>query len=68
MTSKTFRPAPSWEGERAETVHFAGEQICRHDNKNPVNRQEISVINYSVDARLNVVRVYFGPRRCEVQQ
>ena len=67
MTSKTFRPAPSWEGERAETVHFAGEQICRHDNKNPVNHQEISVINYSVDARLNVVRVNFGPLRSGVQ-
>ena len=67
MTQKTNRPVTSGKGERAEKVHFAGEQIYLHDNKNPLDQQEISIINYSVDARLNVVRVYFGPRHSGVR-
>ena len=67
MIQKAFRPAPTWEGERAGTDHLAWQQISVHINKTSLSQQEISIINYSVDARLNVVRVYFGPRRSEVQ-
>ena len=68
MTSKTFRPATSWEGERVGTDNFAWQQLSVHNSKTPQLEQQLSITSYTVDDRLNVIKLNLGPHRREVQQ
>ena len=68
MIQKAFRPAPTWEGERAGTDHLAWQQISVPNSKTPQLEQQLSVTSYTVDDCLNVIKLNLGPHRREVQQ
>ena len=61
MMSKTFRPATSWEGERAERDHLAWQQLFLDNSKTPPLAQQLSVTSYTVDDCLNVINLNFAP-------
>ena len=67
MTSKTFRPATSGKGERAERDNFAWQQLSLDPSKTPPLKQQRSVTSYTVDGCLNVINVNFEPHPSEVQ-
>jgi hypothetical protein len=62
MTQKAFRPATSWDEGRAGTDQLAWQLLSVYDTKSSPSQQQISIIRYTVDDSLNVVRIEFG--RC----
>ena len=66
MTPKAFRPGTSREGERAGTDNFAWQQISAQNTNSSPSQQQNSIIRYSVDGGLNVIRVEFEQRLGEV--
>ncbi len=66
MITQTFRPATFGKGEQAGTEQFSWQKISVHNTNTSHFQQENSIVRYSVDGRLNIIKAQFGPRIREV--